>query len=145
MFKEFRDFIAKGNAIDLAVGVIIGGAFSAVVTALVNYLIMPLIAAVFGKPDFSSLWVFTINNAQFRIGSIVTALVNFLLIAITLFVFIILPMNRLKKMQEKSHPADDVPVPTEREVLQSIEKLLQGTTEPRSTGAHAAGDTTPEA
>ena len=79
MLKGFRQFLLRGNVIDLAVAVVIGGAFGAVVTALVKDLITPLIAAIVGKPDFSAI-TFTINGSQFPVGDFINALVSFLLI-----------------------------------------------------------------
>ncbi|MCH4249698.1 MAG: large conductance mechanosensitive channel protein MscL [Microbacteriaceae bacterium] len=139
MLKGFREFISRGNAIDLAVGVIIGAAFSGVVTALVKWLIMPIIAAIFGKPDFNALWVFTINGAQFRLGAILTAVVNFLLVALALYFFIVLPMNKLKNYQHRNDPVKPAEE-SELEVLKSIRTMLQEETPGTSTGAHASGN-----
>jgi len=94
MFKGFRDFVMRGNVIDLAVAVVMGGAFGAVVTALVKDLITPIIAAAVGKPDFSGI-VFTINGSKFPIGDFINALVGFLLIALAIYVFVVAPMNAL--------------------------------------------------
>ena len=91
---EFRAFILRGNVIDLAVAVVIGAAFTAVVTSLVANIITPLIAAIFGKPDFSSL-KFTINGSTFNYGSFLNALISFLLIALVVFFLIVKPMNAL--------------------------------------------------
>ena len=87
LWEDFRKFIMRGNVLDLAVAVVIGVAFNAVVNSLVNDVIMQLIAAIVGKPDFSDL-TFTINDAVVRYGSFLTALINFLIIAATLFVII---------------------------------------------------------
>jgi large conductance mechanosensitive channel len=94
MLKEFREFIMRGNLVDLAVAVVIGLAFSAVVTALVADLITPLIAAIGGKPDFSGL-TFTINHSRFLYGAFVNALVSFIVIAGAVFFFVVKPMNML--------------------------------------------------
>src|SRR5438046_10567819 len=94
LLKDFREFILRGNLVDLAVAVVIGTAFTAVVTALVKDLITPLIAAVFGKPDFSSL-SFTINDSRFLYGDFLNALVAFLLIATVVYFLIVVPVNRL--------------------------------------------------
>jgi len=100
MWKGFRDFILRGNVVDLAVAVVIGGAFGAIVTALVKDLITPLIAALVGKPDFSAL-IFTLNGSKFLYGDFLNAVVSFLLIAGAIYFFIVAPMNainaRLKK------------------------------------------------
>lgn len=94
MLKGFRDFILRGNVIDLAVAVIIGGAFSAITKSLVDDVIMPLIAAVVGKPDFSSL-VFTVGTTPIKYGSFLTACINFLLIAAVVYFFLVLPVQKL--------------------------------------------------
>ena len=91
---EFRAFILRGNVIDLAVAVVIGAAFTAVVTSLVANIVTPLIAAIFGKPDFGEL-TFTINGSTFNYGSFLNALISFLLIALVVFFLIVKPMNAL--------------------------------------------------
>jgi large conductance mechanosensitive channel len=96
----FKDFIMRGNVVDLAVGVVIGAAFGGVVTAFTKDLLTPLIAAVAGKPDFSAL-EFTINGSKFLIGDFINAAISFLLIAAAVYYFVVLPVNtvmsRLKK------------------------------------------------
>jgi large conductance mechanosensitive channel len=94
MLKGFRQFILRGNVLDLAVAVVMGAAFGAVVTALVKDLITPFIAAVVGKPDFSAI-AFEINGSKFLIGDFINALVSFLLIAAAVYFFIIVPVNAL--------------------------------------------------
>jgi large conductance mechanosensitive channel len=94
MIKGFRDFILRGNVMDLAVAVIIGAAFSAITKSLVEDVITPLIAAVVGKPDFSAL-VFTINGTPIKYGSFFTALINFLIIAFVIYFFLVLPFQKL--------------------------------------------------
>jgi large conductance mechanosensitive channel len=94
MFKGFREFILRGNVIDLAVAVVIGAAFGAVVKAFVDNLITPLIAALVGKPDFSGL-AFTINGSVFRYGLFVNALLTFVLVAAAVYFVVVAPMNRL--------------------------------------------------
>jgi large conductance mechanosensitive channel len=94
MVKEFRQFILRGNLVDLAVAVVIGTAFAAVIAALVADLITPLIAAIGGNPDFSNL-SFTINGSHFLYGSFINALLTFLIVAAVLFFFVIQPVNRL--------------------------------------------------
>ena len=91
---EFRAFVLRGNVVDLAVAVVIGAAFGAVVTSLVENFITPLIAAIGGQPDFSDL-SFTINNSIFGYGMILNALISFLIIALVVFVFIVKPVNSL--------------------------------------------------
>ena len=94
MLKEFREFILRGNLVDLAVAVVIGTAFTAVVTSLVENIITPIIAAIGGQPDFSGL-SFEINNSEFGYGSFLNALIAFLIIAAVLFFFVIKPVNTL--------------------------------------------------
>ena len=92
MLKGFRQFILRGNVLDLAVAVVMGGAFGAVVTALVKDLITPLIAAIVGKPDFSAI-AFEVNGSKFLIGDFINAVVSFLLIASAVYFFVIVPIN----------------------------------------------------
>ena len=104
MLKEFKEFALKGNVMDLAVGVIIGGAFSSIVTSLVNDIIMPIVTIFTGKTDFSDL-VATVGNAEIRYGTFITAVVNFLIIAFTIFL-IVRYMNRLNKKLEALKQAE---------------------------------------
>ena len=94
MLAEFRDFLLRGNIIELAVAFVMGLAFAAVVNSLVDNLITPLIAMVIGKPDFSDL-TFTINDAVFRYGAFLTALLQFVAIAAAVFFFVVKPVNAL--------------------------------------------------
>ena len=106
MLKGFRQFLLRGNVVDLAVAVVIGGAFGAVVTALVKDLITPLIAAIVGKPDFSAI-SFAINGSQFPIGDFINALMSFLLIATAVYFFIVVPMNAfMARMRRGEAPPD---------------------------------------
>ncbi len=92
--KGFRDFILRGNVVDLAIAVVIGVAFGNIVSALVKDLITPLIAALGGQPDFSTIY-FTINNSKFMIGDFINSLLSFLIIAAVVYFFVVLPINRL--------------------------------------------------
>lgn len=104
--KGFKQFLLRGNVLDLAVAVVMGAAFGAVVTALVKDLITPLIAAIVGKPDFSAI-AFTVNNSKFLIGDFINALVSFLLIAAAVYFFIVLPVNKLlARMRRGEAPPD---------------------------------------
>jgi len=94
MIKGFGKFIMRGNVVDLAVAVVMGAAFGAVVTALVKDLITPVIAALVGKPDFSAI-SFTINNSQFLIGDFVNAVISFVLVAAAVYFFIVAPLNAM--------------------------------------------------
>jgi large conductance mechanosensitive channel len=106
MGKEFKEFLLRGNVIDLAVAVVIGAAFGAVVTAFVENLITPLIAAIGGQPDFSAI-AFTINSSRFGIGAFINAVVSFLIIAAVVFFFIVVPMNRLMERTRKQPTTPD--------------------------------------
>ena len=94
ILKEFRAFILRGNVVDLAVAVVIGAAFTAVVNALVRDIITPIVAAIFGKPDFSDL-AFTINGSRFAYGDFINALITFVLVAAAVFFFVVKPINYL--------------------------------------------------
>lgn len=96
MLKEFKQFLLRGNVVDLAVGVVIGAAFGTVVAALVSDFLMPLIGAVAKVPDFSAL-AFTINGSQFMYGHFLNALISFVLVALAVFFFVVKPMNMLAK------------------------------------------------
>ena len=106
MLKGFKQFMMRGNVIDLAVAVVIGAAFGSVVTALVKDLITPLIAAIVGKPDFSAI-VFEVNGSKFMIGDFINALISFLLIAAAIYFFVVLPVNALTaRMRRGEAPPD---------------------------------------
>lgn len=105
IIKEFKQFLLRGNVVDLAVGVVIGAAFGAVVTALVKDFLTPLIAAIAKVPDFSGLF-FTINGSKFLYGEFINALISFLLVAATIFFFVIKPINLLISRVRKEPPAD---------------------------------------
>lgn len=106
MLSGFKQFILRGNVVDLAVGVVIGAAFGAVVTSLTSDLLTPFIAALVGKPDFSSV-VFTVHGAVFKLGSFLNALVSFLLIAASVYFFVVTPVNALvARMRKAPVPAD---------------------------------------
>jgi large conductance mechanosensitive channel len=96
----FKDFLTRGNVIDLAVAFVIGAAFTAVVQAFVKDILTPLIAAIFGKPDFSSL-TFTINGSEFRYGDLVNALINFVLVAAAIYFFVVVPMNHFAERRNR--------------------------------------------
>ena len=115
MLKGFRDFILRGNIVDLAVAVVIGGAFGTIVTALVKDLITPLIAAIGGKPDFSNLF-FTLNGSKFMIGDFINALISFLIVAAVIYFLIVLPMNNIMKKINSGKKID----PTEKSCPQCL-------------------------
>jgi large conductance mechanosensitive channel len=94
MLKEFRDFLMRGNLVELAVAFVIGLAFAALITSFVNDLIMPIVAMLIGKPDFSEL-TFTINDSVFRYGAFITASITFISTAAAIFFFVVKPMDAL--------------------------------------------------
>jgi large conductance mechanosensitive channel len=121
MLKEFRNFLMQGNIVALAVAFVIGVAFAAVVNSLVNDLIMPIIAMIIGKPDFSNL-TFTINDAVFRYGAFITAVITFIAIAAAVFFFVVKPMAMLEARRAKGEPA---PVPDEERRHQELLAALR--------------------
>ena len=118
MFSEFKTFVLRGNVVDLAVGIVIGSAFGAVITALVKDLITPLIAAIFGKPNFSAI-AFTINNSAFLIGEFINAVVAFILVAFAVFFFVVRPINFMVARARKEAPAD----PTTKKCPQCMSEI----------------------
>ncbi|HEX6457487.1 MAG TPA: large conductance mechanosensitive channel protein MscL [Thermoleophilaceae bacterium] len=106
MLKDFKEFLLRGNVVDLAVAVVVGTAFTAVVAALVADLLTPLIAAIFGKPDFSNL-TFTIHHSTFRYGSFINALITFLTVAAAVFYLVVVPVNALMKRRRTEPPVDE--------------------------------------
>jgi large conductance mechanosensitive channel len=106
MLSGFKQFILRGNVVDLAVGVVIGAAFGSVVTAFTTDLLTPLIAALVGKPDFSAV-NFTVGTAVFKLGDFINALVSFLLVAAAVYFFVVTPINALIARSRKDPaPAD---------------------------------------
>ncbi len=101
----FREFLLRGNVVDLAVGVVIGVAFGAVVTGFVKDLMTPLIAALFGQPDFASL-TFTVNNSKFLYGDFINVVITFVLVAIVIYFFVVLPFTSLVSRLRKEPPTD---------------------------------------
>ncbi|MDT4959060.1 MAG: large conductance mechanosensitive channel [Pseudonocardiales bacterium] len=106
MLKGFKEFIMRGNVVDLAVAVVIGVAFGAVVTALVKDLLTPIVAAIVGKPDFSNL-TFTINKSKFFYGDFINAALQFVLIAAAIYFFVVLPIKTLTEMQARRRAAGE--------------------------------------
>jgi large conductance mechanosensitive channel len=122
--KEFKEFIMRGNVVDLAVAVVIGAAFGAVVASFVSDLLTPLIAAIFGKQDFSTL-TFTINGSTFKYGSFINALITFAMVAAAVFFFVVKPINHLRERQAKGQ--EEAPSPTEEvRLLTEIRDALRG-------------------
>lgn len=105
MLKEFKQFLLRGNVVDLAVGVVVGGAFGSVVTALVADLLTPFIAAVAKVPDFSGMF-FVVNGSKFMIGHLINVLISFILVSLTVFFFVVKPMNLLVARARKEAPIE---------------------------------------
>ncbi len=122
MIKGFRDFVLRGNVVDLAVGVMIGAAFSAVVTALVKDLMTPLIAAIVREPDFSTLSI-TINGSKLLYGDFLNALISFLIVATTVYFFVVMPVNKLLTRFRGSPEAPKKP--EDVRLLEEIRDLLK--------------------
>lgn len=104
MFKGFREFIMRGSVVDLAVGVVMGAAFGAVVTGFVKDLLTPLIGALMGKPDFSAL-AFEINGSKFLVGDFLNAFISFLLVSLAVYFFIVVPINAMTTRFNLNAPA----------------------------------------
>jgi large conductance mechanosensitive channel len=120
MLQDFKKFVMKGNVLDLAVAVIIGGAFGLLINSMVQDIIMPIIGAIIGEPSFEDL-TFHIGDGVVRYGSFLTLLVNFLIIAVVLFLVI----KTFEKMQNMRSRAEVVENPTELDVLTEIRDLLR--------------------
>lgn len=127
MWKEFKEFAVQGNALDMAVGVIIGGAFGSIVTSLVEDLLMPIIGVLLGGIDFTKL-IATIGGAQIKYGVFIQSIVDFLIIAFSIFLFIRM-LNNLKKPEAEA--VEEPLAPTQEELLAEIRDLMkeQTTTE----------------
>ena len=104
--KGFKQFLLRGNVVDMAVGIVIGVAFAAVITALVGDLITPLIAAIGGKPDFANL-SFTVNKSHFLYGAFINALLTFVVIAAVIFFLVVKPVNALMARRKADTPVDE--------------------------------------
>ena len=118
LVKEFRQFLLRGNVVDLAIAVVIGIAFGVVITALVKDLLTPLIAAIAGKQDFSNL-TFMLHKSLFHYGDFINALIAFIIVAAALFFFVVLPINALISRSRKQPPAD----PTTRKCPECLSEI----------------------
>lgn len=123
MFKGFKDFIVQGNVMDLAVAVIIGAAFTQVVTALTDSVLMPLISALVGSPNFDEFAKLTINGNEIAFGVLLTAIVNFLLVAAAVYFAIVAPMNKLIALR-RHEVEDDEETPEDIALLREIRDAL---------------------
>lgn len=126
MLKGFKDFISRGNVIDLAIAFVIGLAFTKIVSAVVDGIVTPLVAAIFGKPDLTAVASFTINNAHFSVGLVLDAVFNFLTVAAAIYFLIMVPLNALAARTRKGEAAIDEPAgPTEIALLMEIRDSLK--------------------
>src|SRR6218665_1345319 len=121
MIKGFKDFITRGNVIDLAVAVVIGAAFGAVVTAIVTRVFNPLIGLLFQADSLDSSLVLTIGSAKLQFGAVIGAIISFLLIALVLYLVFIYPMNKIMPLRKKTTPDAEL---NEVELLTQIRDLL---------------------
>ena len=121
MLKGFREFVLKGNVLDLAVAVIIGAAFAQVVNAMVEAVLMPFLSALVGSPNFDSFAVLTVNGNDIRFGVLLTALVNFLLVAAAVYFAIVLPMNKMIETRNRRLGLD----PAEEEADAQVQLLTE--------------------
>jgi len=122
MWNEFKTFLMRGNAIELAVGIVIGAAFTAIINSIVADLINPLIGVLMGGIDFSD-WVVTVGGASFNFGNLVLAVINFIIVGLVLFL-IIKAMNKLMRKQKATPAPPPLPTPQEK-LLGEIRDLLQ--------------------
>jgi large conductance mechanosensitive channel len=120
MLSDFKKFVLRGNVVDLAVAIVVGLAFTAMVTAFVKSFITPLIAAIFGKIDFSSLY-FTVNHSRFTYGSFINTVVSFLIIATVVFFAVVLPLNAL--MRRLNMLPKDEPEPETRDCPECLSEI----------------------
>ena len=141
MLKGFKEFIMRGNVVDLAVAVVIGAAFTGVVNGLVEGIINPLIALIFGKPDFSAM-TFTIRDTTFMYGTFITAVINFLLVAIAIYFLIVMPMNRMNERIEKGKGTPD---PTTKQCPECLSVIPIAATRCAFCGVQLAGSAGPGA
>ena len=145
MLQGFKDFIMKGNVLDLAVAVIIGAAFGKIVNALVEAVLMPLIAAAVGSPNFDSFAVLTVNGNDVKFGVLLTAIVNFLLIAAAVYFCLVMPMNKMIERRNRRlgiEPAEEAADPNVvllTEIRDALTAGHTGTAAPgAATGRHEA-------
>ncbi|KJE22855.1 large conductance mechanosensitive channel protein [Frankia torreyi] len=123
--KGFKQFLMRGNVVDLAVAVVVGTAFTAVVTSLVKTIFTPLIAAIFGKPDFSAL-TFTVNGSMFRYGEFINSVIAFLSVATVIYFVVVLPLKTIndRRVRGQIPPEEDVALTDEARLLTEIRDLL---------------------
>jgi large conductance mechanosensitive channel len=119
MLKGFKQFLLRGNVVDLAVAVVVGAAFGAVVAAFVKDMITPLIAALFGKPDFSAL-TFDVNGSKFFYGDFINALLSFLMVAAAIYFFVVMPLNTYMERRRRGEAPPD---PTTKKCSECLSEI----------------------
>ena len=124
MIKGFKEFVTRGNAIEMAVGIVLGLAFKAVIDAVIAGFVSPLIAAIFGKPDLTALWHFAIGDGKFNLGIILQSLFTFLTVALALYFVVVMPLNKLAELRKRGEVAEEAG-PTEIELLTEIRDSLK--------------------
>ncbi|MEZ5141718.1 MAG: large conductance mechanosensitive channel protein MscL [Acidimicrobiales bacterium] len=142
MLKEFKEFISRGNVVDLAVAVIVGAAFTAVIKSLTDNVLMPIVGIIFGKPTFDDALILTVNSSQIRFGSLLTALVNFLIVAFAMFL-VVKAINKMNELaasaRRKKEEAEEEEEATELELLTEIRDALVG----RAGGSSGSASSSP--
>lgn len=141
MFEGFRKFIMRGNVIDLAVAVVIGAAFGALITSLVDDIINPLLAAVVGKPDFSDLTI-SVRDATITYGNFITAVINFLLIAAAIYFLIVKPMNMMQERLDRGKGTEE---PETKQCPECLSVIPIAATRCAFCGVSLTGNPSPDA
>jgi large conductance mechanosensitive channel len=136
LIKGFKDFILRGNVVDLAVAVVMAMAFTSVVTALLDGIVYPLVAAIFGEPELSSVGSFSVNDAVFSFGLVLQAAFNFAAVATAVYFFIVVPVNTLMEMRKRGETEEPAAVPEDVLLLQEIRDLLAA----GNSGARGGGE-----
>lgn len=109
MIQGFKNFIARGNAVEMAVGIVIGVAFGTVIEALVDKVLNPLIGAIFGQPNLDNIWTISTKGGEILPGAVLTALINFLLVAAAVYFLVVVPINKLSERRAGGEPVEETP------------------------------------
>jgi large conductance mechanosensitive channel len=125
VIKGFKEFILRGNVVDLAIAVVIGTAFTALVKAFVADILTPIVAAIFGQPDFGTL-TFTINNSHFYYGDLLDAAITFISVAAAIYFFVVLPLNKIAERRARGQAPAAEELPPDIDLLTQIRDLLAG-------------------
>lgn len=125
MIKGFKEFLMRGNVVDLAVAVVIGAAFAKIVQGFLDGFINPLIAAIFGQPSIAGVLSFEINDARFSIGVILDAVLNFIIVAAAIYFVVIMPLKKLQERRARGQEPEPVELTTEEQLLTEIRDALR--------------------